>query len=416
MDWLVMPKKLKLTSLLALLFITLLTFTSLGQIGKALESNWDSQQVDWSNGPGSLVLDSKGNPHVSFEDNYYNVKYASLIGSKWIVQTIENSSGFVSLVLDSKDNPHICYSTFTTLQTSTPGITTSRADLQYVSWTGSNWDTQTVTQNGDGGYLVLDSKGNPHICYRDGNQQKLNYASWNGSRWDIQTVASCNGWGVLVLDSVENPHICYFSGGLNYASFDGSKWIIQNVAKPDRVGADIWCQCSLAFDSSGNPHICYSAGFGGGDLSYASWNGKAWDIQVILVGNYVSGSLVFDSKDYPHIVYESASQHTSSLYYSVWNGSAWNSDRIDSTDSSGALVLDSNENPHITYDYGYLTYATQLSSSENTNNPTTTAASTSSNDNKIIVTYAYTTVAALVAIIVVITFLVLLKKKQRIKI
>jgi hypothetical protein len=200
----------------------------------------------------------------------------------------------------------------------------------YASWTGTNWNLQTVDQEGcRGASLALDSHGNPHIAYeadlRSGgalsNTATLKFASLTGSNWGFQTVDSPVSYldrVHLALDSHDKPHIIY-----GY----------------DNPGVD---------ENHGGPQT----------LKYAVLNGSSWNIQTAFTGLSQYGNLVLDSNDYPHFtVVKNSPQGASmwfnmSLTYASWNGSEWNTQTIDSNISSsdsGYLELDSHDNPSIDY-------------------------------------------------------------------
>ena len=252
--------------------------------------SWEIQTVDsewhgggvYAMGEGlSLALDSFDYPHISYCVRAYgtgDLKYACWTGSSWDIQTVDSEGvvgSFSSLVLDSSGNPHISY------------FDNTNVALKYACWTGSTWEFQTVDSRGDvHGYtsLVLDSSGNPHICYRtyfrselenlvtgepSWEEGNLTYARWTGSSWAIQTVDSENHvdlglYTSLVLDSLGNPHISYYddtNNYLKYARWTGSSWEIQAV----EGGGGSYS--SLVLDSSGSPHI--SCCLGGG-LTYVT--------------------------------------------------------------------------------------------------------------------------------------------------
>ena len=198
----------------------------------------------------------------------------------WNIQTVDSTGdvGYsTSLVLDSSGNPHISY------------IDDTNSDLKYAKWTGTTWNIQTVDATGTDGYyyvsLALDSAGNPHISYCDmpivngERNYDLKYAKWTGSAWNIQTVDSAEnvGWfNSIALDSSGNPHISYYDmkngttyfdvtdGDLKYAKWTGSVWNIQTVDSTGDVGSGT----SIVLDSGNNPHISY-CDVTNGDLKYA---------------------------------------------------------------------------------------------------------------------------------------------------
>jgi hypothetical protein len=236
--------------------------------------NWTTQTVD-KNGTyfgrfGALALDSAGNPHIAYTDNDKLVKYASWTGTNWNIQTIDTSqSEFaprVSLTIDSNNTAYLMYG--------------SLADVKLAVYNNSNWTIQTVASNMDSlGNIVLDSKGYPHFIYAHNYSESyppnntIMYVSWNGTAWNAQqavTNVSMGGvgardgfftMGYLSLDSNDSPHIAYVTsspevsevygwGFLAYASWTGRAWDIQTVNS-----TVIAQSCYLAVDSNGNPHI-----------------------------------------------------------------------------------------------------------------------------------------------------------------
>ncbi len=245
-------------------------------------SNWTIQTVteDGSRG-GFLALDSAGNPHIAYKanlpvsdypqgvtDDISVLKYTSWNGSSWDTQTVDLPISYqdgVYLALDSNNNPHILYG----YDISVPQSTTT---VKYAVWNGSSWITQTIFYNlSSYGNMVLDSKGYPHFVYRQdypisfSRNSTLNYASWNGSAWNTQTVVSNADVGNIVflaLDSYDYPHIDYcnasgmdsYSGSLVYAGWTGSVWDMQIVG-PNSLATQAG---PIAMDSHGNAHIAYT--------------------------------------------------------------------------------------------------------------------------------------------------------------
>ena len=62
----------------------------------------------------TLVLDSSGNPHVSYQNTDFGpaLHYSVWTGSTWTYHTVDTADevfGFDSLALDSADHPHLIY-------------------------------------------------------------------------------------------------------------------------------------------------------------------------------------------------------------------------------------------------------------------------------------------------------------------
>ena len=161
-------------------------------------------------------------------------------------------NGYNPIVVDSNNNPHIAYTDYVN----------GTYFVMYASWNGSDWSTQTVAE-GFAFSLVLDANGNPQVLYNnpyvgsypEGPSRPLMYASWTGTNWNIQTVDKHVGYGVVALDSSGNPNVAYTTGKtVKYASWIGSNWNIQTVDTDSVLGPSY-----LAVDSNGNSHISYRA-------------------------------------------------------------------------------------------------------------------------------------------------------------
>jgi len=319
-------------------------------------------------------LDSYGYPHISYSPgDISGLKYASWTGSTWETETVDTSFAFhISLALDSLDNPHISYLTLHYL-----GGTAFDIQIKYTHLNDTIWEIDTLySYTGEewGSIsLALDSSDYPHIAYtRDGNGLllMLNYASWNGSSWETETVDSTfSGNLSLALDSSDNPHISYvnipYPDMLKYASWNGANWEIETVGSDNNI-----TNHSLTLDSSDNPHISYYRYYGG-NLFYAFRNGSSWEVEVVdstafNVGDY--NSLALDSSDNPHISYCEESP-LDALKYAHRNGSAWEIEIVHSAFQLGeytSLTMDSSDKPHISYRGEYPNHPLMYASIEST--------------------------------------------------
>lgn len=353
-----------------------------------LSSVWDIQKVDDMGAGGYVfnspivVLDSNDVPHIAysklidFPNSYMRfVMYSSWNGFAWTSQSVGLGTPY-GLVLDDNDTPHLAY-----------GFMQS---IDYATFNGTNWDTQTIETIGTGigsvsGAIALDSSGQPHVAYSTGKTVK--YANRLGSTWDIQTVDLVEFEYAdpfqlsLALDQNDTPYILYgypplhenrtWSGYyhtgviefvlIKLAVYKNSNWSIKTLPLPPLING----YGNMVLDSKDNPHfICSqlqlpSTGHTLSDVLYVNWNGTAWNIQCVVSNvtlgiypeskNWINmGHLVLDSNEYPKINYI----NNGTLTYACWNGNSWNTTTIDTNPQSnkpGVLVLDSNNNPHISY-------------------------------------------------------------------
>ena len=275
------------------------------------------------------------------------------------VDTPGDDGRFNSMALDSNDDPHISYSDYTD------------KDLKYAKWNGDSWRLQTVdSSNNVGSYtsIALDSNDYPHIAYYHETNQELMYANYDGSDWHKTVVddAYTGPFPSLVLDSYNNPHIAYTaSGSLKYAYYDGS-W--HNETLPEGGFYP-----SMALDSTNLPHISFSYfnGSSSSNLAYAHKEGDSWIVETVEIGGWIyRTSLVLDSYNNPHIVYE---DHTIPwIKYAKFNGVSWEIENIGGVGRAPSLALDAAGNPYTTYYSGSsLRYAARNGtwSTETVDNP-----------------------------------------------
>ncbi len=229
-------------------------------------THWSTTRVD-SGVRGSIVVDSKGNPHIAYADNNGLLKYASWTGSNWEIQVVDsdflrpqNSNGEVTasqfLTLDATDNPCIVYGDGSTVKVATASP--------------SNWNIQTVC-SGEPlklGNVAMDSHGYPRFTYVTTLNRSVVYESWNGSVWITQIVsdkaADEFSPSFVKLDSRDIPYITYISVPLAtvyYVAWNGTGWNAQIVDQSSYIS---YC-APFALDSEDNPHICYLIGRGTGD-------------------------------------------------------------------------------------------------------------------------------------------------------
>ncbi len=233
----------------------------------------------------------------------------------------------------------------------------------------AGWQVQLLDARGDAGYspsLAIDANGFPHISYgrlyqgTDGDVSYLHYARWDGIRWHNEVVANSVSETAVALDSNGNPHIAYINGQgdlLRYATWNGTTWQVQDIEQvgfPQTIALG-----SLALDANNHAHISYNSFSNSSPepelLKYAHWNGAAWQIQTVENGLVYDSALAVDSSGMPHLSYAFREElDTYVLKYAVWNGSTWQIEILDGKIQDAgvfltSLALDTGGNPHIGY-------------------------------------------------------------------
>lgn len=303
----------------------------------------------------SLVMDSEGNPHISFLGNEQrSLKYARFDGTDWTVQTPDTAGdsyrfgNATSIALDQNGYPHISYY-----------VGCDYNDLRHAWFDGYEWNTETVDSEGNAGKhssIAIDSQGNPHIGYHTYDTRDLKYAKKTGDNWIIETVVSgdiaCTH-SSMILDSNDRPHFSYKYGcsqnsNLYYVYYDGTDWSLpQEVDSSQYTGFD----SSITLDTSGIPHISYlDSSYA--DLKYAFLSGDQWVTSTVDSDGYAGeySSIKVDSDGYVHISYFDSSYDD--LKYAFYNGNDWTLTTVDEEGYVGrdtSLALDPSGNPSISY-------------------------------------------------------------------
>ena len=335
------------------------------QLAKKSGGIWSSETVDRSSSFGAYVSlalapTAPYTPYMSYAGGD-GLRYATYQNSAWQLSTVEDSGvagTSLALAATAPYTPHIAYYA-------------SDGKVNYASWTGSVWLTETIDSAGDAGWgislaLAPTAPYTPHVAYI-GDGGNLKHAYWTGGGWSIETVdyRTDSFWKLespsiaLAPLAPHLPHISYHStdtGDLLYAHRAGGGWITETVGFTGNT-----CEpTSLALDSSSNPHIAY---FEWGTLKYVHWTGAAW-VRETLDGNASScdgASLALDTNNHPHIGYAGVR----SLRYARYENGSWITATVDGQGDVGryaSLALDRDIRPRIAYhDYtnGDLKFAWQ---------------------------------------------------------
>lgn len=293
---------------------------------RAQQWSWTVEMVDPSGKFTSIVADSVGSLHLSYEVNEgavlkYGFRQAG--SSKWNTMVLDeprNGSFYTRIAVDAEDHPHICY---------TPG------EMRYASWDGSRWYKQTIAPNtGEIRFtcsVVISPDDTPHITWFQ-SVRLLRYAVLRDGAWLARTLDSsgfAGKWHSTVLDAQGNLHVAYsrFPGGeLRYSHWNGTGWELKIVDTPmyRTVGVDRsrGMGNSLVVDPHGEVRISY---FDEENLKYAIRRENKWTIslidQALPAGDWRSrrSTQLSDKQGFPHISYESMG----GLKHAYWDGSQW---------------------------------------------------------------------------------------------
>jgi hypothetical protein len=229
---------------------------------------------------------------------------------------------------------------------------------------GQTWTTEVVDLSGESISMAADVDGNIHMSYLGGNGMvKYGFRPAHTSRWftmDIPGAASEGSTHLptkIALDPQGNPHVCYTPGELKYASFDGKHWNIQQI---DPASGQISFTCSVAVAPDGTQHILwYQYGMPGGGyylhLKHAVLRDGVWMARTVDYEGQTGkwNSMVIDPRGVPNISYDSFLKNE--LKYAYWNSKEWKVSVVDSPERGGAggkgnsLILNRDGKAQISY-------------------------------------------------------------------
>jgi hypothetical protein len=181
-------------------------------------STWYTETVNRKFATGkfnSIALDSSGRPHIAYSFAAIgDLGYVFWDGSQWVYQvpdTRRTHNDYVgtgnSIVLDTKGNPHIAY------------FDLNSRKIKYTRWTGSAWQTEFVDEVvgsltlADHVSLKLDGHDRPHVAYYDSGLGVLKYAVRDDQGWHVEVVDNHGNVGEypsLCFDQHEQPYITYY--------------------------------------------------------------------------------------------------------------------------------------------------------------------------------------------------------------
>jgi hypothetical protein len=210
------------------------------------------------------------------------------------------------------------------------------------TWT---WTTESVDASGLYSSLALDSSGNVHIAYVNEQEGiKYGFREARSGKWYSMFVDGLlgvtTGTTGIALDANQNPHICYTIGQLRYAEWDGKKWQIQQV---NPGSGNISYTCTIAVAADGTPHLTwYQYGAPDGSLylhiKHAALQNGVWLARTVdserQTGKWQS--IALDADGNPHVTFDGFISGT--LKYGSWDGKQWNLHIVDSkTNKVGSI-------------------------------------------------------------------------------
>jgi hypothetical protein len=208
------------------------------------DGKWTTQVIDPGSGTlsyhCSIAIAADGTPHMSWYHEFLpggkqftHLRHADIEDGVWVVRSVDGgiSGKWNSMVLDSKGFPHLSYSQFA-----------NGGDLQYAEWDGKAWNINDVdsshnssTARGYDNSLALGTDGLGHISYFDGT--KLKYAYQKDGKWILETVTTVDsgydnytGSTTMLLDERQKPHIVFGDfGAIKHSFRRGDKWETETV-------------------------------------------------------------------------------------------------------------------------------------------------------------------------------------------
>lgn len=272
------------------------------------QAGWASQTIDATGStPIGIAIDSNGNDHISYYNNY-TPRYATNASGSWVSQPVDPtdvSGRDSSITIDTGNHAHIAFR----------GSDSVNWSLKYATNATGSWvmeiaDLQPGLTLGEYTSIAIDSTNAPHISYHDTTNGDLKYATKpSGGSWAVSVVDSAGVVGMytsVAVDSVSTVHVSYYdstNGDLKYASkTSAGSWVLSTLDSTGDVGAF----SSLRVDTNNKVHIAYYDSTNK-NLKYATNASGAWVLSAVdsagSSSSYSYISLALDKNRRAHISY-----------------------------------------------------------------------------------------------------------------
>jgi len=330
-------------------------------------TSWTAETVAAEGAYPALVLDSKGNAHLSYLDmNEGYVKYARGDGQNWVIETVAKVSnsngtfangGMSSVAVNAADEPCICYYDYGDVQ------------FRYASKSTDNWTIVSIPLPMDpkmsydspfipwaeSSIIVDKQSGDVHIAMQmlgGWSGYVLGYwrSGMNAALIVDDSDANTGYNNSIALDNNGNPVITYEArviGQLKCARWNGSGFDKETIAAMPNM---YWMQhlSSLALDSLG---VCHVAFYGQNGYKYARWNGS-WEIKdIAFQSGYPALSLSLDKNCSAQIALVTIDYGNSyRLKQAFMNGTDWSYQNIEDNISDCAIACGSNSKMAVAYE------------------------------------------------------------------
>jgi hypothetical protein len=324
-------------------------------------NGWQVEVVDpsdWVGTYSSLAIDSQGYLYAGYIDSQHStLKYAYQDASGWHTQTLTQAiPSALTLALNTSDEAQIAF---------TSEDTDGSPKLMYASQTSGGWAMQAISSpplTGSLYAMALDASDRPHLIYQDGDNGALNYASWDGSAWFTETIAPAVGWAALTLDTFGEPMLAYTAGAAEPLLFtyrDKGGWHAPQVVWEDPLGDTPLTTLSLATDSLHHPLIAFGVSGAPAELKLARLVASEWQLESVCADESVEYSamivdttLITEQVHISYLTHGFSNWRQFALKHVYQDESGWQQEEVDTVGVAGtgaSLALDPQGYAHFSY-------------------------------------------------------------------